>query len=73
MYFTRYEIRWLYRRCFYEGGDKLEYMPFDTLEQARSYVRLNRELCKSDSECECGIYKVELHSNYDVPVLIEKL
>lgn len=73
MTFTRYEIRWIYHRCFYEGGDKMEYVPFDTLKQAREYARSKKDLCKSDSDCECGIYKVVLHSDYDEPTLVERL
>lgn len=73
MYFTRYEIRWYYRRCFYEGGDSMEYAPFDTLEQAKAYAKEHPHTCKSSGNCDCGIYKVKLFSTYDEPTLIEEL
>lgn len=75
MTFTRYEIRWTYHRCFYEGGDDFEYMPFDTLSDAKAYVSKHKDTCKSDSnnDVTCGIYKVILHSNYDETEEIERL
>ena len=73
MYFTRYEIRWYYRRCFYEGGNTMEYTPFDTLSEARKYAKEHKDECKSFGNCECGIYKVKLYSTYDVETLIETL
>lgn len=73
MRFTRFEIRWHYRRCFYEGGDSMEYIPFDTLEQAEKYAQNHQASCASDCECECGIYKVDLYSTYDNAKLIKKL
>lgn len=73
MTFTRFEIRWYYRRCFYEGGDTMEYIPFDTLKEAQNYAEEHQDTCKSESGCDCGIYKVVLHSNYDEPTLVKQL
>lgn len=73
MTFTRYEIRWYHHRCFYEGGDTMEYIPFDTLAQAERYAREHEQDCVSSGDCDCGIYKVVLHSTYDDPTLIEQL
>lgn len=68
MYFTRYEIRWIIHRSFYEGGDTFEYIPFDTLEEAKRYIKEHMELCKGS-----GLYKVRLYSTYDIPELIKEL
>ena len=73
MTFTRYEIRWYYHRSFYEGGTTMEYVPFDTLAQAREYIDTHRDECKSEGNCECGLYKVVLHSTYDEPTELETL
>lgn len=73
MSFTRYEIRWYYRRCFYEGGDTMEYMPFDTRKEAEKYADEHKEECKSYGGCDCGIYKVKLYSDYDCPTLVKQL
>lgn len=73
MHFVRYEIRWEYFRCFYEGGYSMEYQPFETLEQAEQYANEHKEICKSYGDCKCGIYKVVLYSDYDVPTLVKAL
>ena len=69
----RYEIRWLYHRCFYEGGDTFEYVPFDTLKDAKDYIKKNKERILNYGADFVGLYLVTLFSNYDVPKLIKKL
>ena len=71
--FIRYEIRWLFHRCFYEGGDTFEYIPFDTLKDAENYIIENKNKLHNNDADFVGLYKVGLFSNYDVPQLIRKL
>ena len=73
--FVIYEIRWHYRRTFYEGGDTMEYIPFDTLEQAKEYAKEHPTTCQSDKreDVTCGIYRVRLYNNYDIEELLIEL
>lgn len=75
MTFTRYEIRWTWHRSFYEGGDYLEYTPFDTLDGAKTYVSKHPNLCKSDydNDVTCAICKVVLHSTWEDVEVLERL
>ena len=73
MKIIRYEIRWNYRRSFYEGGDCFEYVPFDTKGEAIEYINENQDICKSDNDCKCGLYKVVLYPNYESTELLIEL
>lgn len=63
MTFKRYEIRTYYKRCFYEGGDTFDYVPFDTNHTAvLNYISKHDEL-KTDTDSY--VCMVTLHSDYD--------
>lgn len=62
MTFKRYEIRTYYHRCFYEGGDTFDYVPFDTLQEVYAYVKDHTYILDNENTFLC---KVILHSNYD--------
>ena len=70
MHFVRYEIRRETKRTFYEGGDSLEYIPFNSLEGARVYIATHPEEMKASEGETLTLCKVLLYPSYDVPEVI---
>lgn len=66
MCFTRYEIR-----VFFHEDNEFEYIPFDTLEQARKHAKEHG--MHSTDNYDVGIYKVKLYPTSEMVELVDKL